>query len=94
MTQPPKKGEAVYWLLGLLATAVSVLAGALAWQDRVHREELAKKDAINIELQEARTKDQAAFRKEIGDLYREVRDFREEIYRTAIRQGKTIKRPK
>lgn len=92
MTQPPKKGEAVYWILGLLATAVSVMAGALAWQDRVHREELAKKDAIYIELQEARTKDQAEFRSEIGKLYLEVRDFREEIYQASLRQQKLLKR--
>ena len=92
MTTQPKKGEAVYWLLGLLATAVAAMAGALAWQDKVHRIELSKKDAINIELQEARTRDQALFRKEIGDLYREVRDFREEIYRSAARQQKILKR--
>lgn len=79
-------------MLWLMASAVVAMAGALAFQDRIHRAEIAQKDAEITKCMEDRTKAESAFREEIKSLYNEVQDFREEIYRAAsTRQNKRKK---
>ncbi len=87
-----KRGEVPVWVIGVMVTAVTSMAGALAFQDRIHRAEIAQKDAEITKCMEDRTKAESAFREEIKSLYKEVQDFREEIYRAAsTRQNKRKK---
>lgn len=91
---PPKRGEVRPWMLWLMASAIVAMAGALALQDRIHRKETALKDEEIQLCQNERTKAETAFRMELKALYKEVQDFREEIYRQSMAQQRTLKRLK
>lgn len=88
----PKRGEVRLWMLGVMASAVVSMAGALAWQDRVHRERIERKDDEILNCQNERTRAEADFRKELKSLYTEVQAFREEIYQQSMNQQRKLKK--
>ena len=81
-------------MLWLMASAVVAMAAALVYQDKINREQNAIREKDLIQCQNERTRAETAFRMELTALYKEVQDFREEIYRQAASQQRTLKRLK
>ncbi len=81
-------------MVGLMATAIVALFAALLRSYSVNADAINQKDAEIRHCQEERTKAEAAFRQEITALYKEVQEFREEIYRTSQNQQRRLKQIK
>ncbi len=79
------------WVMGLAAMSLAV---AIAYQDRIHRTEIRAKDLELKNCQDQHLAAETAFRSELKILYKEVQEFREEIYRQAASQQRTLKRLK
>lgn len=90
----PKRGEVARWMLWLMASAIAAMSVALIALYQRSEDRLKEKDAEIMDCQEKRNQAEAAFRAEISALYKEVQEFREEIYRTSMNQQRQLKRLK
>jgi uncharacterized protein YlxW (UPF0749 family) len=86
MLEKPQKEEVQRWMLWVMGIAVSTLFALLLKWDNDYDTAMKEKDAEIAKYQNELAQSERNFRQEISTLYKEVQDFREEIYNNALKQ--------
>jgi len=88
----PKRGEVARWMLWVLVLGIVGLSSTVWRLYQTNAETIRQKDAEIKHCQEEWRKAEAAYRLELTNIFREVQDFREEVYRTSQSQQRRIKK--
>jgi uncharacterized protein YlxW (UPF0749 family) len=86
MLEKPQKEEVQRWMLWVMGIAVSTLFALLLKWDNDYDTAMKEKDSEIARYQNELAQSERNFRQEISTLYKEVQDFREEIYNNALKQ--------